>query len=165
MINETIVLFLCFVITFGFIGYKLAGFIKTKLDNYSRKIADEINYSEKLKFEAVKLLDDAKKQESFLDDKLIKMQDDAKKKMQEIKDSFNLKLKEITEKYKSENAKKIELETNNKLIDFEMQIKSMIEKIVMQYVSTISKDDMQTAITHAMSNVDFKILSSKKTKL
>ena len=165
MVNETTILVLCFILTFGFIGYKIADFIKKNLDKYSSDIADKINYSEKLKFEAVRTLDDAKKQENFLNDKLIKMQDDAEKKMQEIKENFKVKLQEIIEKYTSENAKKIELEKSNMLADFEVQTKSIIEEIVRQYVSNMNEDDMQNAVTTAISNIDFKILSSKKTKL
>ena len=62
--TEIGVLTLCFVFTFGLLGYKLKGVVAKFLDNYSKKIEDDVNRSEQLKKQAIYELDKAQKEEN-----------------------------------------------------------------------------------------------------
>lgn len=62
--TEIGILTLCFVFTFGLLGYKLKGVVAKFLDNYSKKIEDDVNRSEQLKKQAIYELDKAQKEEN-----------------------------------------------------------------------------------------------------
>ena len=62
--TEIGILTLCFVFTFGLLGYKLRGVVAKFLDNYSKKIEDDVNRSEQLKKQAIYELDKAQKEEN-----------------------------------------------------------------------------------------------------
>ena len=70
IMTEIGVLTLCFVLTFGLLGYKLKGFVAKFLDNYSKKIEDDVNYSEQLKKKAIYALDKAQKEENEINSKI-----------------------------------------------------------------------------------------------
>ena len=78
--NESYILIACFIITFGFIGYKVSGFIKKMLDRYSEEVSNKIAESEKIKIEAVNEFDKAQKKMDELNDNIVQL----KRKAEEI---------------------------------------------------------------------------------
>ena len=68
--TEIGILTLCFVFTFGILGFKLKDFVAKFLDNYSKKIEDDVNYSEQLKKKAIYALDKAQKEENEINSKI-----------------------------------------------------------------------------------------------
>lgn len=159
-INETTILIACFVITFGFLGYKLAGFVKNVLDKYSKQIEDNINESEKLKMEALKALDEAKNKEKFLTDEVEKIKDEADENMSRIRDNFDAKLRELTEKAINDNKNKIAMEKDTMIEKFKSQIENVIKKIIEQYAVNLSKEEKNKAFENAIQKIDFNKLFS-----
>jgi len=159
-INETTILIACFVITFSFLGYKLAGFVKNVLDKYSKQIEDNINESEKLKMEALKALDEAKNKEKFLIDEVEKIKDEADENMSRIRDNFDAKLRELTEKAINDNKNKIAMEKDTMIEKFKSQIENVIKKVIEQYAVNLSKEEKNKAFENAIQKIDFNKLFS-----
>ena len=108
--TEIGVLTLCFVLTFGILGFELKDFVAKFLDNYSKKIEDDVNYSEQLKKKAIYALDKAQKEEN----------------------EINSKIKDIEYEY---IEKKISLENQIK-----EKMNKNVEKIMLSYTSRKQND-------------------------
>ena len=135
--SETAVLALCFIITFGFIAYKTFGIIKSLLNDYRRKIEDNINESERLKLKAVNELDVANRRAREIDDLINKNNNDAIKKMQDIRKELTDQLNLSMEKLINENKNKIEIEKKELMLLMQNDIKKNILSIIDKYVANI----------------------------
>ena len=158
MITETTVLLSCFIITFGFIGYKLIGLVRKMLDKYRQQIEDSINESESLKMKAINAIEEAKKKEKFLTDEIEKMKDEANKKMNDIQYNFDTKLRELTEKHINENKDKVEMEKDRIIENFKIQIEECIKNVISEYSKGMSEEERNNAIKNAINKIDFKKL-------
>ena len=159
IMTEIGVLTLCFVLTFGILGFKLKDFVAKFLDNYSKKIEDDVNYSEQLKKKAIYALDQAQKEENEINSKI----KDIEYEYIEKKISLEKQIKEKMEK----NVEKIMLSyTSRKQNDYnellEMTKTSIIKSIlscVDGYIqSNLDIKQMNDAELRMLKKVNFKKL-------
>ena len=162
IITENTILFLCFFITFGFIGYKTIGLIKKKLDKYSENIENSINRAENIKLQAIKVFDDAKQRTADLNSYTNKMEQEMNKKIENIKKDFDKKLNDMLVKVKNDNKNRTERETADIIEDFQAKIQQIIRLSVEEIVKNVSPNDMKNSIKEAIIKIDFKKLTANE---
>ena len=110
--TETTILTICFICTFGFIGYKLCKTVREVLQKYSQKIENDINESERLKMKAINLLEEATRKEKAISTEIEKRNQLTDEKMHQIKKNFDKKLDKMLENITENSNKRIEFEKN-----------------------------------------------------
>lgn len=160
--TETLILTVCFLITFGFIGYKLFGIIKKTLNDYSEKIENSINESELLKQQALSALDDAMRRKKFVNNEIEENNKKFEEKLKTIKDDFNEKLLETKKKIIEDNNKKMKYEKESSIEVVKNQIIKAINDIVNDYIdNNLSKKEKEEVMQKALSEIDFKKLTKE----
>ena len=157
--TETHILVIGFVLTFGFLGYKLAGFVKKILDDYAKKISAKIDESELLKNNSVKLLDDAKKKEKNIENEIEKMKQSADKTILEIKEKFENETDKMITNFISNSEQRIKSDNEELIEDIKEKIKKHIEQTIEQIVNkNISQEQKDNSIAKIIAKIDFKKL-------
>ena len=134
--TEVGVLTLCFVLTFGLLGYKLKGVIAKILDNYSRKIEDDINHSEQLKKQAVYALDEAEKEEIEIGATITDMQHEYLEKMALFEKQMKEKMDKNVEKLLISHRNRLQNDKEELLIATKDSIVKSIMFCVDEYIKT-----------------------------
>ena len=159
--TETTILTVCFLITFGFIGYKLFNFIKQALVKYSQTIEDNINESERIKIQAINILEDAQRREMVIADELEKAMQLINQKMHNIEIDFDTKLKKTLQNLTENSDKKIDFERNCTIDTLKENLKSKIIKTIQDYMEDVPDYEKENATMQAILKIDFKKLAKK----
>ena len=137
--TEASVLTFSFIITFGFLGYKLRYFINKILNNYIKKIEDNLNQSELLKRRAIQELDEANKKEKQINDIILQKKEEYELKIKEIDDNITKKLKS-----KIEDLTKNQKDTiKNNISDLTSNVKINISNLIMSCIDEYLKKHYQ----------------------
>ena len=153
--TETQVLFIAFIAVFGFGGYKLSGFVKKMLDDYSTKIKDKILESERLKKDAVLAYDEVNEKMKNIEKTIEKMNEEQKQKVIEIRKKFNDDLeKSIDNMLKSSK--------NRMAIDREEIVKKIRNSLQFLVVKSIKKYSSQTKTADLLHDDIFDKIDTKK---
>lgn len=148
--TEIGVLALCFVFTFGLLGYKLKGIIAKFLDNYSQKIEDDVNYSEQLKKKAIYALDEVQKEENEINSTIKDMQYEYVEKMKLLE-------KQIKEKMDKSVEKLMLAHKNRMQNDYDELLECTKANVVKSILDCVNG--------YIKSNVDVKQLDGAKLKM
>lgn len=157
--NEVSVLTLCFVFTFGLLGYKLRSIVVRFLDNYSRKIEDEVNYSEQLKKKAIFALDEAQKKENEIKSTIMDMQSEYMKKMSAFEKQINERMNRDAEKLLALHKNRIQNDADEFFEDMKKKIVNSVIFCVNEYVNTrLSCEQRDEMRLKMFTKVNFKKL-------
>ena len=138
--TETSVLVLGFVITFGFLIYKLRYLIDKMLSNYIKKIEDNLNQSELLKRRAIQELDEANKKEKQINDIILQKTEEYELKIKEIDDNMTKKLKSKIEDLTKNQKETIKNSINDLTSNITIKISSLIMSCVNECLENHSQD-------------------------
>ena len=156
--TETTILTICFICTFGFIGYKVCKMVSEVLQKYSQKIENDINESERLKMKAINLLEEAVKKEKAISTEIEKRNQLTDEKMHQIKKNFDKKLDKMLENITENSNKRIEFEKNILIEQFKDEVRTTISSVVKEYVSNITEEEKDNAMVKTLLKDDFKKL-------
>ena len=157
--TETTILTICFICTFGFIGYKVCKMVREVLKKYSQKIENDINESERLKMKAINLLEEATRKEKAISTEIEKRNQLTDEKMHQIKKKFDKKLDKMLENITENSNKRIEFEKNLLIEQFKDEVRTTISSVVKEYViNNITEEEKDNAILKTLLKVDFKKL-------
>ncbi|GEM_PF-6763434 len=158
IISETTILWLCFLITFGFLGFKLTGLVKKTLDNYALKIDKRINDSENLKIKAINTLEKAKSDLNSLNIVIDKNNKETDLKMMQMNKKFEEKIEKMISKMTEENEKQQQYEMEIMVNDAKEQIKNIVSSVVKDLLNEEVDKNNGTAMQKSVVKVDFKKL-------
>ena len=153
--TETQVLLIAFIAVFGFGGYKLSGFVKKMLDDYSTKIKDKILESERLKKDAVLAYDEVNEKMKNIEKTIEKMNTEQKQKIEEIKKKFDADLKKSIENMVKANKSRME-------IDREDIVEKIRDSLQLLVVKSIKKYSSQTKTADLLQDDIFDKIDTKK---
>ena len=156
--TETTILTICFICTFGFIGYKICKLVREVLQKYSQKIENDINESERLKMKAINLLEEAVRKEKAVSTEIEKRNQLTAEKMHQIKKNFDKKLDKMLENITENSNRRIEFEKNILIEQFKDEIRTTMNSVVKEYVNGITEEEKDDAILKTLLKVDFKKL-------
>ena len=159
--TETYVLIAGFLLTFSFLGYKLAGLVKKTLDGYSKNIEMKINNAEMLKLKAIQMFDEATNRSKTIEREIETLQEKTNYKISEIKTKFEKETDKIISNIEKNNLSKIENETNEMIENVKQQITKCIEENIKTFTNDhISKEQQDNAMVKILTKVDFKKMFS-----
>ena len=150
IMTEIGVLTLCFVLTFGILGFKLKDFVAKFLDNYSKKIEDDVNRSEQLKKQAIYELDKAQKEENEINSTVKDMEC-------EYIEKKTLLEKQIKEKM-DKSVEKIMLSHKNRM-------QNDYDELLEMTKTSIIKSILSCVDGYIKSNLDTKQVDSVKLRM
>ena len=148
--TEIGVLTLCFILTFGILGFKLKDFVAKFLDNYSKKIEDDVNRSEQLKKQAIYELDKAQKEENEINSTVKDMEC-------EYIEKKTLLEKQIKEKM-DKSVEKIMLSHKNRM-------QNDYDELLEMTKTSIIKSILSCVDGYIKSNLDTKQVDSVKLRM
>lgn len=157
MITETTILWLCFIITFGFIGFKLTGFIKKKLDTYIAEADRRIAESEGLKIKSIKALDEIKRNIDSLGDVIDAENARVETSTNDIKKHFAEKLDASILKIKNESEAKKEYEKQALFDEVKDELRKIITESIHEIAGKIDKKN-GNLVEKSVVKIDFKKL-------
>lgn len=160
IISETTILWLCFLITFGFLGFKLAGFVKKMLDNYILNIDKKINDSENLKIKAINTFEEAKNDLDALSVVLDKNNKETDAKIAAISKKFEDKVEKSLSKLADENEKQMQYEKKIIIDNAKTQMQNIISSLVKEilYKEEDTDENKTTIMKKSIVKVEFKKL-------
>ena len=157
--TETGILMLCFVFTFGLLGYKLRGFVAKFLDNYSKKIEDDINYSELLKKRAIYALDIAQKEESKINSVVKDIEYEYIEKKTLLEKQIKEKMDKSVEKIMLSHKNRMQNDYDELLEMTKTSIITSILSCVEKYIkANLNVKQINDAKLKMLTKVDFKKL-------
>ena len=157
--TEIGILTLCFVFTFGLLGYKLSGFVAKILDNYSKKIEDDINYSERLKKQAIYALDNVRKEENDIDSAIKDMESEYIEKQISLEKHIKEKMDKSVEKIMLSHKNKMQNDYDELLEMTKTSIITSILSCVDGYIkANLNVKQVNDAKLKMLMKVNFKKL-------
>ena len=159
IISETTILWLCFLITFGFLGFKLAGLVKKMLDNYSLKIDKRINDAENLKIKAINAFEIAKSDFNALSAVMDKNNKETDIKIIEINKKFEDKIEKIITRMADENEKQKQYEQEIIVGKAKTQMQNIISSVITKILNeTAIENGKNSPMQKSIVKIDFKKL-------
>ena len=159
IISETTILWLCFLITFGFLGFKLAGLVKKMLDNYSLKIDKRINDAENLKIKAINAFEIAKSDFNALSAAMDKNNKETDIKIIEINKKFEDKIEKIIARMADENEKQKQYEQEIIVGEAKTQIQNIISSVITKILNEATIENSKNSpMQKSIVKIDFKKL-------
>ena len=154
--TERTILIVCFVVTFGFIAYKLSVLIMRVLNNYILKIDNDINESERLKLSAISSFDESKKKLDLIDNEIEKMRLEAEKKDILVQKNFNEKINKIVSKMIDETKKIIIFNNEEVIFNVKQSILQSISGTLRVYFDKLDEKKKKEIFKKMIFNINFK---------